>query len=544
MDWHKRHYPTKNCDTWGSWDFNTSAFPKPAAFIEWLHTSQNPLGHPLAVSLNVHPETGVYSCLEGYAAFTRSVGADPFQNATVPCDMSNSTWAKALFDVFYSAPPLSGVDWFWTDYQGCTNSSDPGQPRPLGWSNLVYAEARAFGGQLRPMTFSRWGGMGSHRYPIGFSGDTFQHELTLDFEVTMTATAANSLFGWWSHDIGGFHADRTDAPPGGACPGDSNPSNATGAELFSRWLQFGALAPILRTHCGGCGPEGPPNCSCDRRIWMFPSHFKFMRDALNLRAALVPYLYTAGRAFFDTAVAPLRALYVEAPGDNRSYAAPHEYFFGGDLLAAPITAASPGGVGAINATVFLPADCAWAPWGGGGVVSGGVTDTRAYGQGEIPLFARAAALLPLALNGGADIANPSPAIAWTLWAAGFAPPAALRGGAMLYEDDGVTQAFKAASMLLTNATFEWDPAGASGSLFELTVRVGAAGGAGYSGQPAARAHAVHVRGWVQRGLGLPSVVAVNGVAVPRGGKDELAHREIAVVTLVEHAIRPTFKYEG
>ena len=188
-DWHKRHYPTLNCDTWGSWDFNTSAFPNPAAFIEWLHTSQNPLGHPLAVSLNVHPETGVYSCLDGYLAFTRSVGADPSQNATVPCDMSNSTWAKALFDVFYSAPPLSGVDWFWTDYKGCTNSSAPGQPQPLGWSNLVYAEARAFGGQLRPMTFSRWGGMGSHRYPIGFSGDTFQHELTLDFEVRMTPLA-------------------------------------------------------------------------------------------------------------------------------------------------------------------------------------------------------------------------------------------------------------------------------------------------------------------------------------------------------------------
>ena len=307
MDWHVRHYPTNGCETWGSWDFNSTAFPDPAGFLQWLHTESNPLGHPLSVSLNVHPQTGVYSCLERYYAFTAEMGFNTSTNATVPCDMSNSSWAKALFDVYYNAQPLSGVDWWWTDYVGCTNSSAPGQPPPLQWSNAVYAETRTLSRQLRPMTFSRYGGAGAHRFPIGFSGDTFQHELTLDFEVRMTPTAANALFGWWSHDMGGFHADATNKP-GGSCPGTSNPSNASGAELFSRWLQFGALSPILRTHCGGCGPEGPPTCSCDRRIWRFPTHFSFMRDALRLRAALVPYLYTAARAFFDTAVAPLRAL--------------------------------------------------------------------------------------------------------------------------------------------------------------------------------------------------------------------------------------------
>jgi alpha-glucosidase (family GH31 glycosyl hydrolase) len=450
--------------------------------------------------------------LERYRAFARAVGFDTSRNATIPCDMSNRSWAAALFGVYYDAAPLGAVDWWWTDYPaGCTNSSARGQPDPLLWSNLVYAEARALRGARRPMAFSRYGGPGAHRYPIGFSGDTFQHELTLDFEVRMTPTAANALFGWWSHDIGGFHADRTTVT-GGACPGDSNPSNASGAELFSRWLQFGALSPILRTHCGGCGPEGPPNCSCDRRIWRFPTHFPFMRDALRLRAALVPYLATAARAFHDTAIAPLRALYVEAPADDRSYAFPKQYHFGADLLAAPITGASPGGVGAVEAAVFLPAGSAWAPWGGGAALAGGAIDTRPYGQGEIPLFARADALLPLALNGGADIAATSPAIAWTLWAAGFAPPAELRGRTSLYEDDGATVAYKGGVALRTNATFAWAPGG--GGRFTLTVAVAAAAG-GYEGQPAARAHAVRVRGWAQRGLAGTAVVA-NGAPLPQG----------------------------
>jgi hypothetical protein len=527
MDWHTRHYSTKGCETWGSWDFNASAFPDPAGFLQWLRTAGSPLGHPLAVSLNVHPQTGVYSCLERYQAFASAVGFDASTNATIPCDMSNSTWVRALFDVYYSVAPLSGVDWWWTDYQGCTNSSAPGQPPPLLWSNFVYAEARGVSGK-RPMTFSRYGGLGSHRAPIGFSGDTFQHELTLDFEVRMTPLAANVLFGWWSHDIGGFHADST-TTTAGACPGDSNPANASGAELFSRWLQFGALSPILRTHCGGCGPEGPPTCSCDRRIWRFPSHFEVMRDAMRLREALVPYLYTAARAFHDTAVAPLRALYLEAPADSRSYAHAHQYHFGGDLVAAPITGASPGGLGAVNASVYLPAGSAWVAWlGGGGLLPGGTLNVRAYQQGEIPLFARAPALLPLALvldvGGGAGpgAGATSPGIAWTLWAAGFETGGGAqqqqqqqqqRGSTVLYEDDGNTQAYKHGEDLVTSAAYVWGPAGGG---FALTLRV-EAGVGGYAGAPASRAHAVHVRGWAQRGLGEVASVLVNGAPVPQGG---------------------------
>ena len=48
----------------------------------------------------------------------------------------------------------------------------------------------------RPVIFHRWGGMGSHRYPIGFSGDTFATYGTLQFESYVTATAANVCFGY------------------------------------------------------------------------------------------------------------------------------------------------------------------------------------------------------------------------------------------------------------------------------------------------------------------------------------------------------------
>ena len=55
----------------------------------------------------------------------------------------------------------------------------------------------------RKMTFSRYAGPGSHRYPVGFSGDTVVTWESLDFQPYFTATASNIGYGWWSHDIGG-----------------------------------------------------------------------------------------------------------------------------------------------------------------------------------------------------------------------------------------------------------------------------------------------------------------------------------------------------
>lgn len=43
----------------------------------------------------------------------------------------------------------------------------------------------------------RFGGMGSHRYQIGFSGDVWPSFDTLAFELYFTLSASNVLFGYW-----------------------------------------------------------------------------------------------------------------------------------------------------------------------------------------------------------------------------------------------------------------------------------------------------------------------------------------------------------
>jgi hypothetical protein len=513
MDWHRRHVIDSTCSTWGSWDWNETAFPDPAAFTAWVGSAQSPVGHPLALTLNVHPQSGVDHCMTRYLDFAARIGFDTSTNATSPCDMGNATWVAALWDTYYSAAPLDRVSWWWTDYTGV--GGPPGSE--LLWSNLVYAAQREARAGLRPMTFSRWGGLGGHRSPIQFSGDTFQHELTLDFEIEMTAQAGNSLAAYWSHDLGGFHADGTTAGHATHCPGDSDPANATGAALLTRWLQFGALSPVMRTHCGGCGPEGLGTCACERRIWLFPSHYAFMRDAMLLRAALVPYLYTAARATYDSGISFARKPYIDWPLEPLAYsrAFKHEYALGDALLVSPISDV-PSGVGDVAAAVWLPPGC-WAPWAGGPAVVGGTVDTRDYGVGDVPIFARCDALLPLAAGGAAGVADTSPAIEWTLFAAAASAVGASAGSGGLYEDDGASVAFRAApssgdnGTLFTRAAFAW--AGAAASLVvNLSAPVG-----GYEGAPAERSVSIAVRGWTAAfGGALPTAVRVDGADVPRG----------------------------
>jgi hypothetical protein len=238
---------------------------------------------------------------------------------------------------------------------------------------------------------------------------------------------------------------------------------------------------------------------------------------MRLRAALMPYLYTAARAAFDTGAGLLRPLYHGWPTAPQAYTTRGQFSVGPDLLAAPIyTSLNGSTTAAAAAAVWLPPG-AWAPWDGAAVVAsdGTAVDSRPYTGGGVPLFARAGALLPLALDGARDAGAPSPALMWTLFAG--APAAGVTaGGTTVYEDDGDGAAYAGAAgaapagALLTAAAFAWDSGRA------VTVTVAPAAG-GYAGAPGARGQAVQVRGWVQAFGRPPAAVTVTGAPAPGGG---------------------------
>ena len=135
----------------------------------------------------------------------------------------------AYFNVLHHTREDEGVDFWWLDWQQGRFSKSPGID-PL-WMLNHFHFLDSGRNSNRPLTFSRYAGPGSHRYPIGFSGvsrvyrrfglsltaraqDTQVTWESLQFQPEFTATASNIGYGWWSHDIGGhFHGYKASPHP-------------------------------------------------------------------------------------------------------------------------------------------------------------------------------------------------------------------------------------------------------------------------------------------------------------------------------------------
>ena len=133
------------------------------------------------------------------------LGKDWENEESIDCDVADPDFLDAAFRYLYHPNEEQGVDFWWIDWQQGVESRVPGLD-PLWMLNHYHYLDSERGGK-RGLTFSRYAGIGSHRYPIGFSGDTIITWESLDFQPYFTANASNAGYGWWSHDIGGHMRD-------------------------------------------------------------------------------------------------------------------------------------------------------------------------------------------------------------------------------------------------------------------------------------------------------------------------------------------------
>ncbi len=77
VDWHTRSPAGCPTDSQGGYSWNLSLFPDPASFIGMLQSSANPIGAPLTLALNLHPQHGVDKCQDQYEKFADAIGIDP-----------------------------------------------------------------------------------------------------------------------------------------------------------------------------------------------------------------------------------------------------------------------------------------------------------------------------------------------------------------------------------------------------------------------------------------------------------------------------------
>ncbi|HEX3050225.1 MAG TPA: TIM-barrel domain-containing protein, partial [Aggregatilineaceae bacterium] len=430
MDWHITE--TGNDSTgWTGYTWNRKLFPKPEGFIQFLHDKG------LKTALNLHPAEGIHCHEDAYSEMAGRTGIDPASKDPVRFNIADPAFAKAYFEVLHHPNEQMGIDFWWLDWQQGQKCTIPGLD-PLWLINHLHFYDLGRDGARRPFIFSRWGNEGHQRYPIGFSGDSYRTWDTLQFESYMTATASNVAYGWWSHDIGGHTSGTEDS------------------ELFTRWVQFGVFSPIMRIHV----TKGD---FYDERPWIFEDAevLNVLRDTLQLRHALIPYLYTAAQQAAQDSLPLIRPMYYEYPENEEAYHCPHQYQFGPELIAAPfVTPADP--------DTQLSRQVIWLPEGDWyhfftGEHFAGQAWYPIYGRlRDIPFFAKAGAIVPLGpKTGWGGVGNPE-----NLHLHIFT---GVDHRFVLYEDDGESNHYRDGHFCQTVITQHWSEA-------QLEVRIEAAQG--------------------------------------------------------------------
>ena len=220
------------------------------------------------------------------------------------------------------------------------------------------------------LILSRYGGPGSHRYPIGFSGDTIVTWESLAFQPYFTSTASNIGYTWWSHDIGGHMRGYYDE------------------DLALRWLQFGVFSPINRLH-SSC------NAFNSKEPWFYsPETCRWMKQYLRLRHSLLPYLYTMNVATHEEGLPLVQPLYYHYPNEEEAYEAKNQYFFGSELMVAPITESLDPVFHSASVSVWFP-DGVWYDFFHDWKYEGKGKLTVFRASQDIPVFARAGAIIPM-----------------------------------------------------------------------------------------------------------------------------------------------------
>ena len=452
---------------WTGYTWNKLLFPDPDQFLAKIHAEG------LKATLNLHPASGIEPWEKAYPAMAEAMGIDPATTKYVPFDIADKKFAENYMNLVHHPLEKQGIDFWWLDWQQEQHTNLPGV-MPTWWLNYVHFTDQQREGK-RPLLFHRWGGLGNHRYQIGFSGDSISVWDSLAFQPWFTATAANVGYAYWSHDIGGH------------MPGVVDP------ELYTRWVQFGAFSPILRTHT-------TKNPDAERRVWAYPEPYSaILRSTFQMRYALEPYVYTEARRTFDTGVAFFRPLYYDWPQEDAAYTSKGEYLFGDQMLAAPVTSPADKVTGLASEKVWLP-EGHWIEWPTGKHFTGPINVERSFSIEQTPIYLRAGAIVPMQPPMRYTGEKPVDPLIVNVWPLEPGSTSSYQ----VYEDSGVSVEYQ-------RGVFARTPIKAAQTGDTLKLEIGPVDGS-FPGMPKTRGYEIRLPAdWP------PVAVTLNGVAVKQAG---------------------------
>ncbi len=212
------------------------------------------------------------------------------------------------------------------------------------------------------VSFSRSGSPGSQAFSPALWGADQSADWTRDYGlpsvVTAGITAGMSGFSTWGPDILSTGSNR---------------------DLWMRWVEFGALTPVMRDHVWD-KPNGSFNVFSDAATEAY-----FRRWAA-FHSSLLPYFATYAEEAHRTGIPIMRHTVLEYPDDPRSATAEYQYLLGRELLIAPVV-----GGGQTLRSLYLPQG-EWINFWSGDLLTGGQEVT--VESSVIPILVRAGSILP------------------------------------------------------------------------------------------------------------------------------------------------------
>lgn len=390
---------------WNSMNFDNPEFPDPQKMID--HVKKKNAKIMISIWASFGPNTNPYKDLEKINALF-NFKTWPADGGVKAYDAYNEKARDIYWEHLNKGLFSKGIDAWWTDstepdhldvqerdfdiptamgtYRSVVNAF------PLMSNKGVYEHQRAVTSDKRVYLLTRCAFAGQQRYAANtWSGDVMCNWETFRKQIPTGLNFSLSGIPYWNTDIGGFFN----------WPYHGGAENKAYHELYTRWFQYGTFLPMQRSH--GSGVKKEIYNLGKKGDWVYDSEEKY----INLRYALLPYLYSTGWQVTDNAGSFLRALFMDFNEDKKVHTISNQYMFGKAFLVTPVTRnmyvfsdkeqwKDPYEDFSKTGTqdVYLPKGTKWFDFWTGEALNGGQLVTKEVPIDIIPLYVRAGSIVP------------------------------------------------------------------------------------------------------------------------------------------------------
>ena len=408
-DWHLKD--KNNLARFNSgFTFNRDLFLKPSEFVKYLHDRGVRLGLCLDPSEGIHPHE------PRFEEISKAIGASDKQ--ILPFNVFDKELLNAYFK--YLIEPLYdvGVDFFWINYRNVKDS--------LTNDVLNYYHFNDFKklNNVRPLILSRVSKMAPHKYPVHYSGETVVSWNTLKVLPFFNSTSSNLGLSWWSHDIGGYKDGIEDA------------------ELYMRYVQYATFSPIFRFSAKYGKYYKREPWKWDLKTQSIVGYYCFMRHRL------IPYIYSEAYKYHKIGLPLIQPLYYQYPEIYDEIDYKNEYYFGTELLVAPVTKPKDEVMNRAVERIFLP-EGTWYDFKTGKKYLGNRRYILFYKDADYPVFAKNGTIVCMGdLEKNLNVTNSPKSMEIHIFPG-------KSNSYNLYEDDGYSMLYEQGYYLLTRIDYNY-----------------------------------------------------------------------------------------